>query len=613
MLVHKSGLTFLQLFLLFTCVSSILSQDLDQNTSAITECPTWFIPDQDDPNMCDCGDCGTGNVYCLRDDQVGIGALHCMTYTDGQTLFGHCPYAVSNSIDVNTQVTVLPKNVSELNKFVCGKFNRIGLLCSQCRDNLTLAALSYSRICMECSDTDMRKGIVLFLALAFIPTTAFFLLVMVCGIDISSGPMNAVLIVLQVNLAQINQAPPSIIVSSANSPSYKHTVITLLTFVGIWNLDFLRYVFPSFCISKSLTSLQAQLLEYTIAVYPLFIIIITYILVELHDRGNCLIVILWKPFQKVFRFQCFKDLNVKYSLIKTFATFLLLVYARIFFITSTLLHYNYVVNATGDTVHSVLYMDASITYFSSTHIPYVVLAIIMIVIFNLIPLLLLLLYPTKCFQLFLGCFPNVNWHPLRAFMDIFQGCYKNGTDGTRDYRYFAALNLLVRILILLPFNISMMRLILVPWMFTLMLLSMRPYQKDALNIWDSFVLSMYAINALVLSNVLLYLYLIILFLYLCLVIAIKMMKTLTPACYTKCLERAQRCVEYVNDRKFACSCLKRNDTDVERGSTANNLYNDDEDLPDRINNPQDYFPPLLPASHSSNNLINYGIIGKGTK
>ena len=50
-----------------------------------------------------------------------------------------------------------------------------------------------------------------------------------------------------------------------------------------------------------------------------------------------------------------------------------------------------------------------------------------------------LLYLTKCFQLFLGCFPNVNWHPLQAFMDIFQGCYKNGTDGTRDYRYFVAL------------------------------------------------------------------------------------------------------------------------------------------------------------------------------
>ena len=24
-------------------------------------------------------------------------------------------------------------------------------------------------------------------------------------------------------------------------------------------------------------------------------------------------------------------------------------------------------------------------------------------------------------------------------MDAFQGCYKNGTDGTRDYRYFAGL------------------------------------------------------------------------------------------------------------------------------------------------------------------------------
>ena len=34
-------------------------------------------------------------------------------------------------------------------------------------------------------------------------------------------------------------------------------------------------------------------------------------------------------------------------------------------------------------------------------------------------------------------------------MDAFQGCYKDGTDGTRDCRYFAALQLLVRLGIVL--------------------------------------------------------------------------------------------------------------------------------------------------------------------
>ena len=88
--VQQSGPTFL---LLITCVSSILSQDLGQNASAITECPTWFTPDDNDHYKCVCG-VGHGDVSCMRNhNQVGI--VHCMTFTDGQTLVGHCPYLSS--------------------------------------------------------------------------------------------------------------------------------------------------------------------------------------------------------------------------------------------------------------------------------------------------------------------------------------------------------------------------------------------------------------------------------------------------------------------------------------------------------------------------------------
>ena len=72
----------------------------------------------------------------------------------------------------------------------------------------------------------------------------------------------------------------------------------LVTFFGIWNLDFLRYVIPPFCISRSLTSLQAEALEYVVAVYPLLLIVVTYICVELYDNEYRIIVALWAPFKK---------------------------------------------------------------------------------------------------------------------------------------------------------------------------------------------------------------------------------------------------------------------------------------------------------------------------
>ena len=66
----------------------------------------------------------------------------------------------------------------------------------------------------------------------------------------------------------------------------------------MWNLDFLRYVIPPFCISKSLTTLQAEALEYVVGVYPLLLIVVTYIFVELYDNEYRMIVALWSPFRK---------------------------------------------------------------------------------------------------------------------------------------------------------------------------------------------------------------------------------------------------------------------------------------------------------------------------
>ena len=102
---------------------------------------------------------------------------------------------------------------------------------------------------------------------------------------------------------------------------------------------------------------------------------------------------------------------------------------------------------------TMVYYDASIEYFSaSTHLPFALLAIFVLCTFVVLPALVLLLYPTRIFQRSLGCC-RVRWLALHAFADAFQGYfngyYKNGTDGTRDYRYFAGLYIIFRILPLL--------------------------------------------------------------------------------------------------------------------------------------------------------------------
>ena len=196
-------------------------------------------------------------------------------------------------------------------------------------------------------------------------------------------------------------------------------------------------------------TLQALALDYGIAFYPLALIIVTYVLIELHAHNVKFIVWIWKPFHRCFaRFR--QKWDIKTSTIDAFATFLLLSNIKLLSVSFDLLLLNRVYNMNGSVVGIYLYYDASIEYFGKKHLPYAILAVLVLLIFILFPILLLLLYPMRCFQQCLGpC--RVRWHALHIFVDAFQGWYKDGTNGTRDCRYFAAVHFLVRLILLALF------------------------------------------------------------------------------------------------------------------------------------------------------------------
>ncbi len=606
--------------LVFSVISVFASssnhlEDMGGNQTNPRGCPTWYLPLESNTNKCTCGDTLDGKIRCLPDEGISLLVGVCITYTDEQVLVGCCPFVPSTANLLANVYTEVPQEASDVDDFMCGSMNRTGLLCSQCQEGLSLAAMSYRRACVECSNPGV--GVIIFLLLAFVPTTAFFVLVMVCSIDITSGPMNGALIVIQVILVRLNQIPSNYLFKSDNPLSY-YPMLFITTFYGIWNLDFLRYVIPPFCISRSLTSLQAEALEYVIAVYPLLLIVITYICVELYDSEYRIMVALWAPCRKIFSSKCFKNFNVKYSLITTFATFLVLTYTKIFHISRSFLNFAEVKNATGDTVKTVLLIDASIPYMSATHIPYAVLAVFMLTIFNLLPLVLLLLYPMKCFQLLLGRFPGVNWHPLRAFMDIFQGCYKNGTDGTRDCRYFAAINLILRVVALFPIDDqgqSILRLIMTLMLAIALIAIVRPYQRDIFNAWEVFlymavcIVTLWALSVTYIKHhslQIIYVFHTGLFIYVCFLYVAKILKTLSPSSYDRCAEKIKNLTER---GIFNCRCNQKNtgSTDIERGNSIHVSLSPerDEDYPDRVNNPQGYEPLL--AGSRQNSELTYGI------
>ena len=197
---------------------------------------------------------------------------------------------------------------------------------------------------------------------------------------------------------------------------------------------------------------------------------------------------LWKPFGKCFtRVKILRNLNPIASVIHTFAAFLLLSYSKLLFVSFSLMNYTTIYNITGDQIGPRrVYYNATLSYLSSEHIPFFGLAICILAIIVLPFTLLVLLYPMRWFQ---RCICSCRGaHALHTFADIFHGCYKNGTNGTRDYRYFAGIYLIFRFVYILGLMLYMYSLIIGSVLAIVISLSfalLRPYRNNWFNILDS--------------------------------------------------------------------------------------------------------------------------------
>ena len=234
-----------------------------------------------------------------------------------------------------------------------------------------------------------------------------------------------------------------------------------------------------------MSTIQAMALDYIIGVYPLVLIVITYFLVVLRDYNLKVLLWLWKPFRYCsVRFR--RNWNIKSSLVDSFATFITLSYMKFLNVSINLLIPIHVFNIHGQSVGMYLFYDATVKYFSKEHLPYAFLALGVFLTFNVFPVVLLSLYPCQCFQKCLNHCRLGNRQALHIFMDAFHGCYKDGTNGTKDCRWYAAVYLLVRITFFIVTAIALSDLWLpfVTFVLLIMLIlitAFRPYKSPTFN------------------------------------------------------------------------------------------------------------------------------------
>ena len=418
------------------------SHTLDQRSC----CPLWHVGIN---GSCMCDDRFNGIVTCEGLNSLYIDTGYCMTWdnTTQSVNVNHCPPSILSDVChghklAKTHINTTSITGPELNRQTCNTYNRQGSQCRQCIDGYGPAIFSDGLNCANCSKHKHFWVLNLLFQLAMI--TFLYLLVVLLQIKGASSPLNIIITYSQlvVNAIVYGSSLRSRLLCFFNIKFVK----VVLTIISVWNLDFFRLFIPPLCISTSMKSINVLLFDYIIAIYPIILTVLVSIGIEIHDRNCRIAVYLAIPVKKFFKL-FHEDWNPKKTILNTCATFILLAYSKLLFVSINLLLAVHSYNSSDNALpnFTLLLYDPTIRFLHSEHIPYAVLAIFVIVILVLQPPLLLLLYPTTSFRKLLNCCGFRRWDVLHFIMDIFQGWYKDGTEGTRDYRPLSSLYLLMRV------------------------------------------------------------------------------------------------------------------------------------------------------------------------
>ena len=468
------------------------------------------------------------DFYCVKTKQfICIRAGMCMTgpsrhiansSREPMVVAGLCPYFPHESSLCLRPLygyyrIPLSMSVFELTNYTCSYYNRHGHMCSQCQAGYGPAVYAFSLMCSKCSNDS--TGWVLYFALTLLPITIFYFVVILFNIRVTTPPLTGFVFMCQtynfIERLYVDLDMKIVIANQmytgSNEKILRFLVHSVRMLCGFWNLDFFRYIIPPFCVSNHLSNTQALLLEYVYIFFPLFLIVLTSVCIELHDRNFKPLVLAWKPFHKIFvRFKNTWDPTS--SIIHSFSTFMLLYTSKLLFVGSytvypTKFYYLKPLSYIEMTDHRE-YFDFSNKVHSKHYVLYVSCSLIFLAVFFVCPTLLLCLYPLKIFRRCLHhCLPLKCQLILFTFIDTFQGHYKDGTNDTRDYRFFSAIHLILLCLIVI-FRMYLRTNLYatLPAQFicivgSLLFALFRPCKKKYANIIQSLLMAMTALTLLI--------------------------------------------------------------------------------------------------------------------
>ena len=210
-----------------------------------------------------------------------------MSYYKLSTVVGSCPLSCSSFFGPQyhkVRITAAGDDV------ICGNYKRRGPMCGLCDPTV----YHYNFTCVECSNYKLNWLKYIAITYIYLPLTVFYLLVLLLKISATAGSMNGFVVVIQL------AAAPGIVRFYFLEHSVSSTIVKLITGVySILNLDFFKSFYSPFCLHPSMTTIQVFAFDYLLGVYPLLLIILTFILVKLHDHYS-VVMFLWRPCYTLF-------------------------------------------------------------------------------------------------------------------------------------------------------------------------------------------------------------------------------------------------------------------------------------------------------------------------
>ena len=349
------------------------------------------------------------------------------------TVYGSCPLCYSSSLCVE---------------------GRTGRLCGTCSPGYGVPINQLNK-CVHC-DQHPLPGSVIFILIQLVPVTVVVLMIVIFNIQLTSGFVSGLVFYCQMLSVVYPGLNLNIMVMRYIYASYSlkdncgyvdHYYITLPS--NIFNLNFVAFLvnYP-LCITSNMTPLQAISFWYVIPTFPLALLLLVYIWITMYDKGfRCVVTVTQTAHRLLARF--WRITNTERSLIHSLFTIYLLCFTQLAATSLQLLHH--VVWSVGrkwNESDTVFFYDGTVEYFGWPHCIAGISAIIVLVFIVILPMLYIQLYPFKIFHIILEKL-HLRYEMLILVGDMFTGPYKNGSnDDSYDYRFFAGLFLIVRIIIL---------------------------------------------------------------------------------------------------------------------------------------------------------------------